>query len=560
MLSQQQPQPRARFACLPCRTSKRRCDKSLPHCDLCIRKEIDCVYPARRRTASAAPAGLAPPQLIPQRQDCELSRALLSPLSPAPSCSEAAAMYFIEPRAFTQDPLELAGNDLPVPHNVLSLIGDNASIHNMASRFFASIHVWMPIISKRGFTARLFTSLDPRRAELSLLALCMQLVSCTGLSLEQSSANYNPTALYQAAKKFYRELETAGMLSVQMLQAGILIALYETGHGIYPTAYLTVGACARYGVALGLNTSILERIDGDSAPKSWNELEERRRVWWAILVLDRFMNLSNPSRPLATVDPPFNAFLPVDDSAWDNYTSKPGDSVDISTGFMLKMGRFARLAQATYLLGQALSAVTLPADGVAGRGSSDQNEQLRRTLLSLVHIVDAEADARRLEFCAQSALCFSAILLLQGHHWDQCSSDFNHHPFKKTTDAPWEATREALERMAQASTALVAEYSVNPTLLDLSSPFMIHLTYQVASISIQLSRDPVDSRIMSKIDAFKAVLHVIAQRWKIAGKFNPKPPSAYSSPITNASFFFLDVYLTILKIQQSALSTRDLGA
>jgi hypothetical protein len=32
----------------------------------------------------------------------------------------------------------------------------------------------------------------------------------------------------------------------------------------------------------------------------------------------RFLNLSNPARPLSTEDPGFGSFLPVDDSAWDD--------------------------------------------------------------------------------------------------------------------------------------------------------------------------------------------------------------------------------------------------
>ena len=38
----------ARTACSPCRTSKRRCDRALPTCGLCIRREIDCRYPSRQ--------------------------------------------------------------------------------------------------------------------------------------------------------------------------------------------------------------------------------------------------------------------------------------------------------------------------------------------------------------------------------------------------------------------------------------------------------------------------------------------------------------------------------
>lgn len=61
------------------------------------------------------------------------------------------------------------------------------------------------------------------------------------------------TAVYNATKYFYLEVE--GSFYISVLQAGILIALYELGHGIYPAAFLSIGACARYAHALGINVS-----------------------------------------------------------------------------------------------------------------------------------------------------------------------------------------------------------------------------------------------------------------------------------------------------------------
>jgi hypothetical protein len=84
-------------------------------------------------------------------------------------------------------------------------------------------------------------------------------------------------------------------------------------------------------------------------------------------------------------------------------TAKPGDAVRMSMGFTLKIGNFARLAQGTYLLSQALRSIvsrTTEDDS----GHHDQTAQLRRTLLALVHAADVEAKIRRLEFCAQSEL------------------------------------------------------------------------------------------------------------------------------------------------------------
>jgi hypothetical protein len=103
---------------------------------------------------------------------------------------------------------------------------------------------------------------------------------------EKANENANPkTSAYLTAKRFQRELEVAGVFSLQSLQAGLLIALYEICHAIYPAAYLSLGSCAKYGIALGVDnesaSNLNEQLD-------WVELEERNRVWWAILILDRY--------------------------------------------------------------------------------------------------------------------------------------------------------------------------------------------------------------------------------------------------------------------------------
>lgn len=73
-------------------------------------------------------------------------------------------------------------------------------------------------------------------------------------------------------------------MSLHVLQATIFIALYEMGHAIYPAAYLTVGACARYGIALGLDKLMTDNSGFDT---SLMEIEEKRRSWWGVLALDR---------------------------------------------------------------------------------------------------------------------------------------------------------------------------------------------------------------------------------------------------------------------------------
>lgn len=50
---------------------------------------------------------------------------------------------------------------------------------------------------------------------------------------------------------------------------------------------------------------------------TWTEAEERRRVWWAVYVLDRVISLGSRRR-FSLPEPADVDFLPVDDKAWVN--------------------------------------------------------------------------------------------------------------------------------------------------------------------------------------------------------------------------------------------------
>lgn len=69
---------------------------------------------------------------------------------------------------------------------------------------------------------------------------------------------------------------------------------------------------------------------------SWAEAEERRRVWWAVILLDRYVwlinrstlfspitypiryiNIGGGNRPFACNDAKLDDLLPMDEESWD---------------------------------------------------------------------------------------------------------------------------------------------------------------------------------------------------------------------------------------------------
>jgi hypothetical protein len=187
-------------------------------------------------------------------------------------------VYFIDSLLFSRSLGHLPEIDLVVGAELQSFIGSVSDAKAFASTFFVSVHPWMPFISRKLFSERFLNPLGRQNGEIELLIAAVKL-----LTIAPDEGDPRTTA-YRHIKTTLHQAEINGLLRFRVFQALILVAIYEVGHAIYPSAYLTLGYCARYGIALGIN-KVIESTPGRTS--NWIELEEERRSWWAVIVLDR---------------------------------------------------------------------------------------------------------------------------------------------------------------------------------------------------------------------------------------------------------------------------------
>lgn len=207
-------------------------------------------------------------------------------LAPSQSPSKAAqeneesfpVVFFLDSVLFQRSLNRLPELELSLGDPLLSYIAHDASDRAFVGSYFASIHPAIPFLSKRGFKERVLNPLAPQRPVNTLLVASMKLLATP---LEDEGPR---SGAYYAIKNSLLEAEHSSVLELRVLQAIILVAVYEIGHSIYPAAYLTVGYCIRYGTALGIHRAV-EQYSEETF--SITESEERRRSWWTILVLDR---------------------------------------------------------------------------------------------------------------------------------------------------------------------------------------------------------------------------------------------------------------------------------
>ncbi|KAJ9151976.1 Regulator of drug sensitivity 1 [Pleurostoma richardsiae] len=392
---------KAAQACTSCKKQKRRCDKVLPACGLCARMGRPCDYTDFIAAPTAEDFASLTMKLAELEGRLNKDSSSASPASAAAgkansrgplwlgAFSRFPSVVFLDIDAFKWAGLGIPKPPLDIPMEVLEILSDGEGVQDAASKYFSTIHVWFPIISKKRMN--LGIPLWDGGPDLAMLFLAMKLVTSPPLDGVAPA----DSLLYTASKRFAALLESSGAISMLYLQSLVLIALYEYGHGIYPSAWMTVGACVRYTEILGLpsyNESCL--VLGQCT--TWTESEERRRVWWAVFILDRVISLG--SKKMCACEEPLDTYiLPVDDIGWDEGDMTRCLQRPILTDISEPQSPFARLAQACLLISRALRHCREAKRGTLKKsGGSDVREAtaLTESLSQLCHILDDELAAK----------------------------------------------------------------------------------------------------------------------------------------------------------------------
>ncbi|KAJ5364024.1 uncharacterized protein N7496_009737 [Penicillium cataractarum] len=187
---------------------------------------------------------------------------------------------------------------LTIPYRVISYSDEQRLI----DAYFATIHVFVPIIHEPSFRNKYLTSRGSQdRSWLALLNMVLALGS-----IATSPGDSDEDFEYYHLAQQYLSLESFGSGRLETLQALVLMGGQYLHFRNRPNmASAIIGACYRIASGLGLHLKLPEDAEGKLSLQE----EVKRRNWWAIYVLDTWgsTTLGRPSVALSSlVDAPKN--------------------------------------------------------------------------------------------------------------------------------------------------------------------------------------------------------------------------------------------------------------
>ncbi|QMW30570.1 hypothetical protein F9C07_2231911 [Aspergillus flavus] len=414
---------------------------------------------------------------------------------------------YTEPNGITgpgDSPEDVSSISLPVPDlaqltsdniahtirtQVFTIIGDESRIRAVAAVYFRTIHPWFPILAEGPFYERLTYILTYTSADLSLLTLCMVLLGAKPVDDEIPP---RMRSLYILLKGFIATLEAIEINSLELLQCRLLLTIFEVGHGMYPAAYISMGANVRAAVALGANE--VSKAQLEETFKSPGRAGEARRIWRGIVIADRYVSLESNKGPIIPKALLSGAVGGNDDSEAFDPTLTPSKP----------LYHFNKLAQASRILEQVLTHVHDPVQHMEFFNA--EAIQILKTLSSFRETVQEDYNVPHDLCCSAVAISRSALMTILEFGYSLKAPGL-----ESCAAASYELMQDVIGELVYASESFAAQ--ITPADLEVLPVFVVHSVYKAARLLLGVLRDSpkVDSR--RAVSVLEKVLQCMSTRW-----------------------------------------------
>ncbi|OBT74496.1 hypothetical protein VF21_06913 [Pseudogymnoascus sp. 05NY08] len=382
MDSSQTPLPASnRPACRECRRRKLGCSKELPTCKECRRLGAGCVYEAREKpglkpgavenlnrrvdrveqllqqlqqhTESAQSSGYAPSpawrngddhrpreasellqlferemrefKMMNNRRTAASSQGSAQPEGQPVEGSKRSAAEFSPRHQAKRRRMISKGNfnwgELVLCSDSLDKQSSAYLLDGVLDNYFSQVHPWLPMLHENSFRQQLAQQVYDENIEAILHAMVVAAVRL--VIRPDTPASIRRTLKLTKRSRDWVLLHAFGSLSVENLQALLIIAFDYVGRGEANSAWSIVGSLTRTVEYLQLSVEVGEAEEQPllkpcpivPSCKDWTEMETRRRVFWNIFNLDRLCSVMTGWNTSLTSDD-VHRRLPVDGVLW----------------------------------------------------------------------------------------------------------------------------------------------------------------------------------------------------------------------------------------------------
>ncbi|KAK4947863.1 hypothetical protein LTR10_013371 [Elasticomyces elasticus] len=362
--------------------------------------------------------------------------------------------------------------------------------------FFAGIYPRVPIIHKGRYLAAM--SLPPTSRLRPPICLSYSLWTLAASVSEDYSAITEQ--FYLRARKYMDadEIEGRGqgVVTLAHAQATAYIATYEMNKMYFPRAWLNVGRAVRLCQMMNLHRlddpTKIDVKETLSSPMNWLELEERRRVFWAVFVQDRYQSISS-GWPMIIDERDVTTALP---SSEQEFTSGQPTNPSLSLNDCMtptgvkNLSLFAANATIAALFGRTLTHLHRKDLPYEGSGPDDETFWRRHNYLDtiLLHTLQYLPDDLRI----RAGISSPQIVLL--HINIQASTICLHQAaiFKaRTSPAPQNTTLEdSKARCLHATENMMTILRLlDPAVLQNIGPWLPYCLYLAARVLVQTLSD-----------------------------------------------------------------------
>lgn len=181
----------------------------------------------------------------------------------------------------SSSPQAMSGTN--ISEHILDFLFENGeSIPSVTATYFRTIDVWLPVISRERIQMEFEHIKAANTSELAILLLSMYLITRVHTSNDRSTMD---TPLYREAKALHSMQASSGESGIETVQAGLLLCLYEHGHGMFEAAQLSMATTSRLGMRI-LNANRRQGVEHIQDT-------EVGHLWWGIEILDKYVCLNS---------------------------------------------------------------------------------------------------------------------------------------------------------------------------------------------------------------------------------------------------------------------------